>query len=1572
MATCIKVYLDIDGNKSSVYYNTLKETNNPQAAERAYIEYMMSVNPKFSREGSVITHINDVKKEGDALKLTADESQYTDGYDNFDRITSVVEGYKVKPDAGGHNLLKAEKFDPETISRNLAENDQLAVIFKGKDNIPHDEQRTIRTELAKYQQANPTDLERRAAEYRMSWEGSRVWGDHFHYMFQRFFEKRNTELGKEESKRMNDGQIFYKVKEELRKEGKWPKDNKIKSHQYISIVYTVLDEIKSIEKEMGSNLTIIPELMLKSSKLKFAGTADVVLISDEGEVVIMDFKSKTPSSNHTFDTVRGNEKRFGGKFAGEDLVANPANSARVQMSHYATILKEKGFKVSPREGVRTIVLTGNYGPVSNDANSASTQPWSFKSIKIEKKNGKVTGIRRNDSLHELLVTDPDAYSQETENMKAEGIFSFMNKVATPDVRAGMEGTEPVESILSYTRHNEEAAVKAQLENVQIEEGTGARFIYRNNPNLPNFTKEYLDKDTEENIKEKLRNDYKALKKDQETLPNKMIEFFKAEGADKKHNLPGREVVANAVLHGIAPETHRLMRAEQYDESLRELGRDVLVAENKTTGAISLISVISAPNNYINFPNDGSGRRRTTVFGRYASDGVVVGDGAGSDLLGQGKMHEFLGMKLGYAAMLLKSKRTKPLLIENMKIATIAGPRNAYVTPTFISKEISKFNRLLKYMPENEIPDNVKKIVANPSLQRESSYGYSQLEQLKKIFDSEKKLVGGYHSNSALEAGVKKDLEDWKQGEVIPYELKRKLGKFRREVIEYKTAKLGEKGAQADPDVQMLNRVITEIAGFNPLSTQMINNEFRKKTLRTAMTSMDKVREHAQVIYNNAVSRIKEDFEKFDRNHKVLLENFMREAQQQGIGKETAAYESIMVDPRFTQTSNPENFMKLKDPSELTNRPAAKAYVEFINSTIDAQYKKILTPKEYDKFKRGETWTKGHIPIIRSTKALTDRKTYESGKNLVNAIQHNVRAMAKKHYDPHMAFGFGYEHAKNYKEQLGTEGVQHSRSRKELLGMIGNNESNPHRDIEQNLALIMNNMVTTVSEDEHMTYLIEASEAVIEVLKEVDETNPLFDTKDTISTLDNWIKMVVMNEYGKEKGEEVKVLDIVGRVASLGMFSGSFKQAMTEAFTGTVQSTSSLIANSFLHLVDKDVSRFTPRDFLWGLNAVKGAYGIDSESMVQKILWDHGMLHADTAQIKQKEFASTSKWQLFKSRPLMYFNQLAFNSSVGVTFLAEIHNKGIHKAYEPEVYQGKTRFKYNETKDPRFYVYDESNPGFGHSVPPATTEDKKKHALWLAVRNEMKSEGSLDEDGKMKLPMTAKERTSIKYYATKLYGSFHKDKEIDEVSSSVVRAMTRYKAWFVQKAANYWTASDESESRGKWKFIEDATAPNGGFMQWEGMQHEGIIQSLNRVMKELYETRSLSAVTDLNDVQKENFAKLLADMLLLSLMMILLMEWLNKSDDAFSKSATGKSLKRAMTNSMSDLNVVATMVSMGETSMPAVDIAINSFKNIVNIPFSLMKGDTDVAWEKTRATTDIFGLVITGKVVAEAITGIDDK
>jgi len=1565
MAICNTVYYDIDGNPSPVYYETLKKEGH-EAALKAYIEYMLSTNAKFSTDsmGNVLS-VDELITKSAKLRLNADESQYLNETSGnlHNRITNLVKNLKTEPDVEtGYRVQKSE-FDTDGIAldqaRRYIEKEALRIKgYESEDSRP--EQLVVDKIYDEFMSTQEEDYLEQVAQtqFKDKWAASAKWGEYFHAVMQQFIVEYNKQVLDVEAKTgketyVSNSVLLRAARETLSKDKKFKGMVAIQADNMNEIAQKVLNQIHKIVNQEklrygeAPAFQLLPELKLSSDNVpgKPAGTADLVMITNHGNAYVFDFKTKSAESALNMNKV--GTGKFGGEFESENLFDTPANSARVQMSYYAAILEENGYKV-PQTYV--IMLPGDMARITNT--QSKEREWIYTGMNANKME-----IIANPTLHHLLQQDTEATKAMIEQARANGTHKFIMDLASKDDMIN----------LLYTRDNSTGYVQRKKAQINTDD-RGKKFFNRDNPDLGRDQRRYYTDDkTDSEIETVLLNDYRQIKEEQKHLANNIIQFFNVEGKHKQHNLGGRETIVANLLGSINRETHTLVRADRYHPSLADVGADVLVAENKLTGAISLLSVMPVLNSSIKFSTDKTDKR-TTVFGKYANDKAVRDTRSGSEVIEQNYMHDFASMKLGLAALKLKSLTSKPVLIEEMKVASIVSSDSASITTTYMPKEIAKLQLIRKFAPKEDIPQFVADLLDKPSNVAPAAFGFSYIDHLKKLIAQRQ---GEFKNKGVIEIGriLEERLQRIKNGDLVSYETLVATSKYRNEVISLLMGLHPGTNVKKMPEVLAIDRAIVQMNQYNINSKQLIRQRLSRQFGRTAMGTGDVLIERSQVLMNTASENVRKDFKKFYDKHDELLREFILENG----GNEKKAFALAMMDPDF-KSGNEKSWMKLKDANDpsLRNSPATRAYIEYFNSTIEQYYTKLLPSNKVEGFKNGDLWSKGLVPVIRASKSMFDSKSYESISNWTDALKQNVKSMQKANYDPQLANDFEFTGADKFTSQVGNEGVQHSRSREDALG-ISNNTQNviPKRDVETNLAAILVNLAVTASEAEHMGNILVIHDALYNVIEDRQESNKDIKAESTVEYLKEWTNMVVKNKYGKEESEPItRYADQVSKMTSTIYFSASIKQAMTEAFTGTFQITSAMLANSLTGLVSKGKTvHFYPSDVAWAAKNLDAAVDVNMQSKGFQIMYDLGMTYADSAQLKQKEWYDVGKAKVFKTRPMFYLNQLFFTSSITLAALAEVHHLGIDKAYINTGTDAKPNWKYDETLDDRFYVYDPENKSLSdgkQTQPPTTEAEKKKYALWKTIREELDKEGMIGDDGAMLLPLTANELTSMKFYSTKLYGSFNKDKTTMAEKSVIGRSMLRYKGWFQQKAANYWTPTDMSIARGKMEWIDDTELEDGGYWKWTGIPHEGILESVGGLMREIAKFKGIPNPTD---IQLENLGKLFADLFLFVAMLAPLLAFMKSENPEFFGSTVGKALEGAYSNASSDMAIWKATSTMGDTVFPGIDMALTTAGSAIAAATSLITGDEKAAMKSFLKVPQTVGAYNTFTSASELINSV---
>lgn len=1526
--TCSYQFFNIDGTPSAVY-NKVTEKKGHSAGLKAYIDSVLVNTTNFSK--ATVNNKVDIQ---DII-----DNQYIAKDSKLPGVTYTVSNLKEARDPITGKYVSKAKFDEDEQARIIAINAQKGAIEHQDLSIKRTPEQMEKA-LIKYEEEHPGDLEARIQKAKDGFAASAAWGTDIHAVFQLMFEEFNKLPTKPiPSEYMSvSGNIFRTVKQNNK--NLLNGSESIGIHDFEVVFTETLKTIDSLAKTMfkGEDYRIVPELYMADETLGVKGIADLVIVSSSGKVIVFDFKTTTKSmvnGGKAFDRTFGGE--FGGPFKHLGKGDSAENSAEIQMSYYNAILAKQGF--SPL-GIVPIIIEIEMGDVGR------TLPNNKSRIGLRKLKLSTDRLELKPSYHEVLLTEKP----------------------TIDLTQGLHNT--VAELINTEAHNNflldnndpDAYIKSRLKNVDTDPKTGKKFVFRNYA-PPGVVDKRLYIDNGTTTAEKiLREDINAIIEDQTRLAYNIVNYFNSNKVEVSKSLEHRTDVVDNLLKHISPSTHTLMVASDFDSTLRNIGPDVLIAINKVTGAYSLFSVLSSNNTNFKFSDIVTGKiPRTTFFGKFATDRMVKALGISSESSGAGTLHDAATFKLALVAMQMQANNKKNIVIEEIKAASVTW--KGTITTSYMSKELEKFKLMLKFAGP-KAPDSMQEMAKNSKVMQSKNYGGSAIEVFKTMLEDSNnfKLYGTDAKN--IKESLRKKLAEWEPGQTVSYDTYKDLEKFQRSLHKIR--------AIPKEELLAIDKAYLDVLAINIYSKQLMTNSsgqsiISKTNLRTAMTSGDVIRERLQVLYNESMRRINAEFlDHIDIQNKLLIEL----ANEYG-GDINEAYKFLYED--YNQSKgNHANYMKLKsvdDPS-LIGKPASIAFINYFNKKIKENYKKLLSTKDYQKFESGEIWSEGMVPLIVANTGLLNKTTWDTYDSFKAAAQREFEkiAKAKKSFETEEErikqneYEYEYKLSKWFTSQLGNDGPQKSEIRLHMLGIDEEGKVvDANKKVETNLAAILNNFTVTTSESQHFATVLSAVGALENVIKDIEESSPDIKHEKTFDVIKDWHRMVIYHEYGNETGPVGTFVDKVSRLFPTLFFGARIGSMATELMTGQVQTMSSLMANSINNFLKTNGGRFEFKDFTKAYQAWGNNWNTNLSSKLHRIVCDHNMLQADAAQLKSKEYADASNWSVFKSNPMFYVQRVFFSSSITHTFLAEMYAKGIVDAYVNKGTENEPKWMYDETLDKRFYVYEEG-ANYGSkmkTVPPSTPEEKRAYALWKAVRQEMLVEGSLREDGSIRVPLTSKERTDIKFYATKLYGSFNKDTVVAEQTSFIARAMFPYKHWFIQKAANYWTPTDMSEARGHRYWVEDSDMEDGGYWEWSGLPSEGILHSISRLVAEAQESGNLwKTMKELDSIQRENLSKLLADLILLGIITALVAP-LFKMDTAFNKSAFGQDLRKAFTNSTSDLLITGTAGTITETMFPALSSAGGSIKNMFNSLGAIASGSEKDAIRYLSKVPKQIGMYSTG-------------
>jgi hypothetical protein len=1553
---CEYLYKDEDGNPSAVYARALAQ-HGPEVAEQIYVRYMLNtINTKFSLP--LRKSLDEIEADGRKLKITQAEDAYVNPTTSkmFVRVTdyleSIIQRYKAK-DAGQAKIQDALKgTDSLAIAKTkLADKLILSEFGPGWKHLTDAEKAAY---IAKRIKDDPTLPDRAKAEIEAMWKASPLGGTTFHSLVDQvltrmevlYNDKSNTDADGNK-KQISISQI-WSITNDVRNanlkdwqiERKGYTVDKFDVKEIATFVTDLVKEIQKVETKIGRHLIMKPEFKVSTTGLVppgsaldgIAGTIDLLLVDEKNEFAMtVDFKTKNASKIGEFDKVTGTF--IGGPF--QEIDNTSAQRARAQQALYAAILLEE------------------------------------------------TGIRVSDTM---TMEIPITYSTlETKPMGSNVYIPTGVGVATT------AGPIPLGSLLSeINTHFKEGNLKEYYDKMRLTGISGVVESWSNGQ--ATFTKDHKDKYLKNKILQKFENPvskkmvidtmegqidvtgksddeiraelsaiYDRTKEDQSNIARDIIGFFTYSGT-KGYFLPrglrGKENALTTLLAGFDKSTHTIHRAQGYLKELEGIGPDVLIVENNVTKALSFISAVTISNSKVDFDDDGTGRR-SSLIGKYATNKQVKTAALDPRLISTPQTHDFLAMKLALAALYIRRATGKSIAIDRMRVTSMNMGPSVQSTQTTFDVELKKL-QLFADVAEDDFPAEYKELLKflqktkyAPTMETEL-YGF-----MKTLRDNMDPLNDSWIAKDTRGELIKV-YDEMKDGKFVSSELRRLIGDYFAKL--YK--EIGGRGQdiRKDPRYIAVARVLLEIEGFDKELGEVASRRVNVKYIRGAVSSGDKILTGLHTRYNNASAKIRMDMNEFSKEHKRLLSALQKDRNSDLIGDSEKTFGRL-----YKKSDNPEDRMMLytsADPEYSKLSTAERAYLDFINENMPKALARSAAMRYKEGILSGRLWKPGSVPVVFKGEELVTKETMTNWSALKKAIESKWKGSGKVMVSNEITQEIDWDFATRFDNQATDEGIGNSRTRRDRLGL--EDMSNPGTmpsNIETNLAFIMNSAMLESAEKEHKEILLQTFNAAEAILYADGDEKAIGMTAEMMQ---GWKNMVMFSRYAEEPSQVMaRGMDVLNQLSSTALFTYSLKQGLVEFSTGTLQNMASLMSNMIQNQVaewtnqPQNVGRFTMPDWIWASRAWN-----KYDQKLEQISYDLGIVTADPDDLKTPEFRGQSKFNVFKSESGFWLNRLFFNTAISHTFFAIMKNQGIIDAYK----NVDGVWTYDEELDSRFYAYDAEN-GIGEK-PPETDDEKKRYSLWVAVRSQMDKEGTLHKvTNRMILPMTANERSEIKHYATRLYGSFNKDAIIHGEIYSVIRGMFRYKKWFFsQRVANYWTPTIRDEAMyGHWEQEQDE---DGNFHTvWKGDDFEGIIQTLTFITKELARTRDASFLngSGLNKYQRENVSKLLADLLISLMMMFMVLPFMSGMETEvdpvtgkettttkdWAKSSAAQSLYKAGVNATADLFLVNSIPGMTRSMFPGLSVLSGLGTGAWKLGKSYITEGED-AWETTKQYVGKFG------------------
>jgi len=1576
---CRLIYKDVDGKPSAIYERAV-EKYGLEKAEEIYIRHML---PKINTRRSVSTATLpgnspfDVAGQDD-VEINEGHTRYINqnNGESYSSITTLLEKYVVNEDPKSVAALLRGATPESGLALGLTNQAmKLLAMELSEDKLPLTRRKP--QDIVDYVKLHPEALDAAKKDVQALWTAQNEGGNIIHTILRtvnEVAEEKATETNLpvdpnqtfqyiiEAQKRLESSNIWYKEGTRI------PRYSTESLAKIVKPLYTYIQKRSFSEKDVNGNpqkFHLVAEKKIYTNKLKdptsgsdgIAGTVDLLIVSEDKKTVIMvDFKTKALHKKTEFSKITG--QHIKGPFATPKLGHSAENMALAQELLYSTVLR-----VDPRYNTIVTDLISLVIPVN----------YTTKGFKQEIGDNEYEGV----SIGEVDPITPDKVTEV--GNKTQAIIKFYTTPIDPNVRdvfdeyreKGIAGiteswsgeTEDGNPQATYSKWHRESFIKKRMNTFQTNPD-GTKFVYSFDG-----TKLDITGKTDDQIKTMLSEKYDQLKYAQENLPSDVVDYFNAKGKGREpKTMYGKSNAISILLRGISHETHTLELAQNYLPELSGIGPDVLVAVNRKTKAITLLSAIITRNSPVKFPGDGSKNKRSSILGKFVTDQQLQSSLLPDKLMHTPTVHDYINMKLGLAAMYINKHYGGNANIEKMQTVSMFGGNSTEYTTTTPDAEIGKLKAFRRYagieFPQeySDLLDSTKKISTAGNTLKDLiamiETNTDPLGDTKQFLDVKKELVDSYNA--------------WHTDKLQGWELKKALGNYMEAVALGLNKRMTQDEIQSDPQFRFVAKTLLEYCNFDLNVQQWAADRNSVAAMNGAVSSGDPYMIRFHVEQNSASQRVRQEMNDFMKEHKRLYKAVFKEKSVDIYGNTTKAFDNLWVND-----GNQANAMTFKKDNDPSLTAAEKAYVKFWNDEMIDVLVHASPRNKVAGILDGTYWQRGTVPILKARPELLNVKTLTSWENLREVLGDKFKAMRKKTVGTVDKSFLEFEFPTQFDNQATDTGVGHSDRRRKALGLQDPNSPTELdlSKIERNPIAILNMARLESAEKSNNRILLQL---VVAAQTSVSAAGVASRTGMTKEMIEVWKEMMIFTRYKDEP--LAPYVDTVNRMSSEILFAFSIRQAMIELSTGTLQTASALMANTMQNAYaswfgrEDMKGRYNWNDFVWGMNA-----WAKWDPKINQMVYDNGMLVADANDMRNAEFYGGNKVDLFKSEVAFAANRLFFNSAITHTFLAQMRHLGIDKAYTRKG----DNWVYDETKDPRFFVYDPDN-GIG-DVAPSTDDELRRHSLWKATRESLASQGGLDPATKrMTTPLTGDQRAEIKLYATRMVGSFSSDAAVVGEFYSIQRVMSRFKRYGYQKIANYYTPTvKDNPIYGKFR---QAKNEEGEWeTEWVPQDFQGIIQTLGHVVKEISMLRGVSMVKNLNQYQLENLTKLMSDLLLFILMMTFAIPFLaNVQDEVneetgkitsvtgdFGKSQLGTSALRAAVNAASDLMFIYSLPSMAESMAPGFQVMGGGLLKVGQALDAVIKGDTKKAEEKALAAATTSGLIRTGTSVLEIFKGFGE-
>lgn len=1560
---CEFVYLDANGNKSSDYYGVVGDVGH-DAAEKNYINKTLEIaSTKFSKH----TSLNELLAQDEMVKNDPnfDRGKYVSATNILKKHSTPLPEAIVKWKA--HELKAMEILRQYNKQNNSSRIDFRKALEKAQTHFGWDKEAGFTENL--------DELENLAAEIREKWSSQAIEGSLVHEVLQYAVEERNKRMeahkdakdGDDLSDSMYDfslAQVNNMTKIALDKLAQQPgKANlsKFMAGDINQVVKTLFKRIDELEEIHDTTFTALPELNIVGKGVQFEGKAvygiaDLVLYSEkDNKAIIIDFKTKSTSSVHNFDTI--NASRMTNAF--DHLFDNSKTKADLQTSIYAKVLKDDyGIDIPSVDGTEVFVITGAVGI---DEGENGSREWKFTSLDPE--NTKFVKTKSYEGLLSTALTSTNVEGTSKQNLEADISTLFKNKmVSTDDLKKFMT-----------------------VQEASIKKNDKGQFFWRDDYNKHTYyrvTRDELKKDIEKVHKEYIQKK-KTASADLVTL------FLSKTGEAPKNSLWHQAAYSNKarfILAGFNNNTHDVFTKDELPE-LIGAGDDVIVFQDKKSKEISLISLSNLYNSTYEFHEEGATDAKTTMLGPVLSDDAVIAK-YGHDIIPPADTHGISLFKLSLVAAELKRKVPGMDKVKSLQSVTVLGDAHNFKTSS-VGEQLA----LIKAMKDElefsgkDVPPIIDQVLGNDKTADAENYQEDHYANFVKLVrDQLDPLRGLGLGQDAVKASKKLNLlllqqDTAKNDLTFDYRIEKALAEYVRQMYFVSASKNkatldNKKAIVLDADFIRANNAYLAFTDMLVLTKPKFTGKFLPG-FNSAKTINDPVADKFTQIIDVHEQRAREEMTDFVAEHQRLVDQLIKETEGVGTIMDVLKFDTyetvftpMLLDGYKFDSDNTDNWMRFKDPETASGLTEfQKEYIRFFNKNVKAGSKSMYNSTTYNHMYPDEgvertSWRDGDLPILASSATADLQMTMDLdqaqnplkvvGKLFKSALKPKESGKSDKikppwHLDTMMM------------DQVDTNPGRGSAQTRSLLGVSEDGHAIPKsRNIEKNPILLLNLYMLNASRKKHMQEASFAYHSLDASLLSAQQTfkDAGVDVEPLREVLDNLNKILIQGRF-REEGAIGNALDVAGKVTSLGMFFGSWRQFMTETSTVAGQTASASVGNVFNSMLFNGDTKYDAKDYGWASTQIMGAFG-------NQLMVDYGLYNSDLGQFTSSDYIGTKSKSAFQTKWGFAPIHNVLRQATQTVVLAQMHKDGItDKCFTID--KKTLRYKYDESKDPRFYVFDPDLKIDGQKAEaPTSPEDISKHLLWKAHRAEMLKEGSLKE-GKMTRPLTIKNLQSMKNYAVRLYGAMDSKQMMAIEYTAMGRSVSKFKRWMRQKMDNVYSETYLSEKEGKWTAIVD---DKGNPVKWEFQadEFEGYVQSVTGLIKEIKRQGGSWAGVNaaMSTRRKENLSKILADLLMYAIMWFSVQALMKT--DFYKNSTLGKDAIKGMANAVGDIMPAVGLAGVITGSpMAAVGVISNFGNNMFRSMAHAVSGDFDSAATSANKTMESFGSYRLSEGLVELVT-----